>query len=167
MWQEHNWGGVTVWLCGCLCMCVYVSPLLWCGNSMWIGSPCARKKKQDAVFIIKEVSVRFEGRRSSHEWQRGRLAKSKTLLPTFSSPSFLHTWLLSAAQTTSDMRFMAARSWVMSLVTSLFCLEHTFTKNYPHHFLSLQRNTSLRCVKINALLKVFSPLSADKDSFLS
>lgn len=75
-----------VWQCGyggCFCMCVYVPPLLWSGNGMWMGSLRAWKKKEDAVFFIIAVAVCFEGRGSSHEWQRGEACEKHDLAPRF------------------------------------------------------------------------------------
>lgn len=51
------------------------------------------------------------------------------------------------------------RGHVISAI--IFCLEHYFPQDYPpplhsQHFLSLQLNTSARCVPMNAFLKVYS-----------
>ncbi len=84
--------GIRLGMCGSasrhlwLCLCVYVPPLLWSGNGMWMGSPCVltKKKRRRKPFLsLRQRRRAVRGRRSSHEWQRGSLVKSVTLLHVF------------------------------------------------------------------------------------
>lgn len=119
---------------------------------------CSEKKREEDVFMNKAVAECCKGRRSSHEWQRGRLVESLTLLPAFSSPSLLHIWLLSAAKTISDTYLMVIRSEVASLVITFLLRTYLYPRLTPSfsHFLSLQLYTWLCWIQINALQGFFS-----------
>lgn len=159
MWQEYNRVRVTARATVCVYACVvYVPPLLWSGKGMWMESLCAPKNSRKPFLSLRQWLCAARGAGRLMNGSGGGLWKAwpcspRSPLPLFCTPDC----------SLQQRQYQTCTSWrqgqrVTSLVTSLFCLEHTFTQNHPHHFLSLQLNTSLRCVQINALLKAFLPL---------
>lgn len=86
--------------------------------------PCVAK--EEAISIIMAVAAGHLMNGS-----RGRLVESMTLLPAFSSPAFLQTWLLLAAKRISEMHLMVARSEVNIITDITFLLrpDSTFIQN--------------------------------------
>lgn len=105
--------------------------------------------------IIKDVCVCVccEGQRLSYEWHQAlTLLLAPPALPT-------HLIILNQDNIRHALHGAQVRGHVISAI--IFCLEHYFPQDYPpplhsQHFLSLQLNTSARCVPMNAFLKVFS-----------
>lgn len=99
------------------------------------------------------VCVCCEGQRLSYEWHQAlTLLLTPPALPT-------HLIILNQDNIRHALHGAQVRGHVISAI--IFCLEHYFPQDYPpplhsQHFLSLQLNTSARCVPMNAFLKVFS-----------
>lgn len=115
---------------------------------MWMGSPCSHP------FLSLKMCVCVLWRPEVVLWMAPGpdLAPNPPTRPT-------HLIILNQDNIRHAPHGAQVRGHVISAI--IFCLEHYFPQDYPpplhsQHFLSLQLNTSARCVPMNAFLKVFS-----------
>lgn len=151
MWQEYNRVRTTARVAVSVYECAFMFRLCYGLVTACEWDPRA---PTPPLSIIKDVCVCVLWRPEVVLW----MAPGPDLAP---NPLHLPTHLIILNQ--DNIRHAPHGAQVRGHVISaiIFCLKHYFPQDYPpplhsQHFLSLQLNTSARCVPMNAFLKVFS-----------